>query len=296
MAVLSNVDIEKIVSKNKGIIITNMRENNLTALGYDFTIGFICNTDTGEIPKKKKFIRDTKSGKEYAAGGFPEDCQLTEDFEKDKKEGRYKSVYRYELKPGERYLVISEEYIALSEKYMATLHSRGSYALKGIIVTSTTIDPNYEGFVYASLFNSSKNSVYIKECNQFATMVIHTVITPTQKPLPQTERRKPKDAEQTLDGTFSNICEEAYTAVIKYRDDVGKTTKQEFQSKFTDFKGSSYIKNHFWNRASKIWNFFLKRVVCKKEFWFVLVAAILIIMAYIIGGMNKALEMAQVIW
>ena len=33
MAVLSNVDIEKIIMENRGIIIMNKRDKNLTALG-----------------------------------------------------------------------------------------------------------------------------------------------------------------------------------------------------------------------------------------------------------------------
>lgn len=46
---------------------------------------------------------------------------------------------------------------------MATLHSRGSYALKGLIVSSTVIDPNYEGFIYASLFNVTSKEIFVKE-------------------------------------------------------------------------------------------------------------------------------------
>lgn len=292
MAALSDVDIKKIITENKGIIIMNMHDNNLTALGYDFTIGFICDSDTGDEPKKIECICDTESDKEYIKDNI-KDCQLKEEIETDKK--RYKTEYRYKLEPGKRYLVISEEYIALLKKYMATLHSRGSYALKGIIVTSTTIDPNYMGFIYASLMNCSTKPVYIKEHNQFATMVIQTLTTATDKSLPKTERGMPKDAEQTLNGKFSNICEEASTAAKTYRADAWKRIQGEFQDKYADFEGNSSDKTHFVDWFFKIIKFLIEKVFSKWKFWMGIILVILTFLAYKAGGMDKVIELIRAI-
>lgn len=266
MAVLSNVDIEKILAENQGIIIMNKRDKNLTALGYDFTIGFICDSNSGEVPEKVECIYDAKLDEEYRKEDFFNNCQLQEEYEKNKDKERYKIIYRYKLISGNRYLVISEEYIALLRKYMATLHSRGSYALKGIVVASTTIDPNYRGFIYASLINYSGKPVYIKEHNQFITMVIQTLATATDKNLPKTEGGMPMDAEQTLNGNFSNICEKAAQAAKTYRTDAWKKIEREFQDQYAAFQSRSSNKKHFvdW---SKVQIFFINNVIPKGEFW-----------------------------
>ena len=65
MSVLSNVDVEEIISSDKGILILNRKDDkkdkNLTGPGYDLRIGFICDDDTGECPiidgEEKSFFR-----------------------------------------------------------------------------------------------------------------------------------------------------------------------------------------------------------------------------------------------
>ena len=51
MAVLSDVDLRKAIKEDEGIIIVNRREKSITAVGYDLTIGFICDADSGDIPE-----------------------------------------------------------------------------------------------------------------------------------------------------------------------------------------------------------------------------------------------------
>ena len=174
MAVLSNIDFHKVIENDEGIIISNLRKKSITAAGYDLTIGFICDADDGTIPELVPLETDPPT--------------------------RY-----YCLLPGHRYLIISREYISFPSQYMATLHSRASYALKGIMITSTTIDPNFEGFLYVTLINCSRNDAHIKEHNQFATMVIHQILTPTDTPLQENEDGTPKDGQETLNTPFPNI-------------------------------------------------------------------------------------------
>ncbi len=289
MAVLSNVDIDKIIMENRGIIIMNKHEKNLTAPGYDFTIGFIRDSDSGKKPEKVECIYDAKLDEEYLKEEFFNNCQLQEEYEKSKDGKRYEIRYRYKLLPGKRYLVISEEYIALLRDYMATLHSRGSYALKGIIVASTTIDPNYRGFIYASLINCSKEPVYIKEHNQFVTMVIQTVTTATDKHLAKTEGGMPMDAEQTLNGRFSNVCEETVRAAKTYRTDAWKKIEREFEDRYAAFQSRTSNKKHFVNWL-KIKELFVDNVMFKREFWIGVGLLILLLFIFFYKGIDAVIE------
>ncbi len=194
MAVLSDVDLKRILDDNDGIVILRRREKSITGVGYDLTIGFIRDAATGKIPE----------------------TFTDED-----------NVSRYTLLAGHRYLVISKEFIYLSPQYMATLHSRGSYALKGIIVTSTTIDPNYAGCIAGSLFNCSPEDIHIKKDNQFATMVFHQLSTPTNLFLPLNERGNPMDTLETFHGRFSNIHSDACDAADTYHGQVRKAVEHE---------------------------------------------------------------------
>lgn len=174
MSVLGDIDFRAVIDNDEGIIISNLREKSITAVGYDLTIGFICDADDGVIPQIVASENDP-------------------------------SVNQYCLLRGHRYLIISREYISFPTQYMATLHSRASYMLKGILITSTTIDPNFEGFIYSSLINCSQKDVYIKENNQYVTMVIHQILTPTNTILQTNENGTPKDGQETLNTPFSNI-------------------------------------------------------------------------------------------
>lgn len=195
MSVLSNVDLKRILTQDEGIIILRRREANITGVGYDLTIGFIRDAVTGKTPET--FI------------------------DKD-------NVTRYTLLAGHRYLVISKEFLYLSPQYMATLHSRGSYALKGIIVTSTTVDPNYAGCITGSLFNCSPDDIHIKKENQFATMVFHKLCTPTNTYLQINERGNPKDTQETFHGRYPNIHPDACDAGDAYYGHVRKALEPEF--------------------------------------------------------------------
>lgn len=219
MAVLSDADIKKIIKDDDGIIIANGYEKNITAVGYDLTIGVIYDCDSEKEPEPEKGNEIEWQKKIGENGNLNGVSKLS------------KNTTRYEILPGHRYLVISKEYIALPSSYMATLHSRGSYALKGIIVLSTVIDPHYKGFIYSMLYNCSQNSVYIKEGNQFATMVIHQFLTPTETELQVDDEGRYKAVQQTLNGYFSNIKSVTSTKAKLYDLDTGYKIKGDVDKK-----------------------------------------------------------------
>lgn len=194
MAVFSDNDIKNIMEEDGDIIILNMCEDNMTAVGYDLRIGFICDSATGEIPKT-----------------------YTED------------PNRYVLEKGQRYLVISKEFLYLPPRCMATLHSRISYALKGITVSSTVIDPNYVGFVIGTLFNCTSNDIYIKKDNAFVTMVIHEFRTLTNTYLRKTDQNKPMDALTTLYSKYPNIAKKACDVAAMYWTEARAEIEYEYE-------------------------------------------------------------------
>ncbi|MCI8800570.1 MAG: hypothetical protein HFH88_12280 [Lachnospiraceae bacterium] len=195
MAVLSYDDIVRLIKKEEGILILNRRDKNISGLGYDLTIGFIRDADTGQVPET-----------------FAEDNN------------------RYVLLSEHRYIVISKEFVYFSSQYMATLHSRGSYALKGIIVTSTTVDPNYAGCITGSLYICSPKDVYIKKDNSFATMVIHQLRTPTQKGLSRNEDGRLMDAQETFHSRYPNINADTIQAGDAYYGALRKQIEYEYMA------------------------------------------------------------------
>lgn len=195
MAVLSNVDISKAIEEDEGIIITNRREKSITTVGYDLTIGFICDADSGETP---------------------ETCKTDEN--------------RYVLLPKHRYLIISREYLSFSGEYMATIHSRASYAMKGLIMSSTTVNPNYAGCIHISLINGTFGEVNIKKDNQFATMVIHTLCTPTGSYLQKNDQGMPMDAQETYNSNYSTFPPEVSNKALLYEAKVRQKIKYEYEA------------------------------------------------------------------
>ncbi|MCI9423497.1 MAG: hypothetical protein HFG81_12435 [Dorea sp.] len=195
MAVFSNNDLENVMEEDGDIIILNMCVENMTAVGYDLAIGFICDSATGKIPET-----------------YPEDQD------------------RYILLPRQRYLVISKEFLYLPPRCMATLHSRISHVLKGIIVPSTVIDPNYVGFVMGTLFNSTSKNIYIKKNNPFVTMVVHEFRTPTVKYLRKNDQNKPMNALATLYSKYPNIKKEARDAAIAYWTKAREEIEYEYEA------------------------------------------------------------------
>ena len=111
---------------------------------------------------------------------------------------------------------------------MATLHSRASYALKGLMIASTMVDPNYSGCIYSSLINVSGKEVFIKQHNAFATMVIHELRTLTATNLSVNEAGRPMTARETLNGKYCNVVDKAGNAAIRYGDNIQQKVQVEY--------------------------------------------------------------------
>lgn len=141
MSALSNVDIKRELDKN--IVIEEFSESSLTPLGYDLRIGAIIYK---EGDKQILYMNDTDE---------------------------------FEIPSNSSVRIISKEFLWISEKILATIHSRGSFSAKGLILNSTTVDPNWSGCMAFSLFNFSNQPIKIKVGDKFSTVIFYYCHTPT---------------------------------------------------------------------------------------------------------------------
>lgn len=139
MSVLSNVDLIK--SLNKKLIIHPFSEDCLSPLGYDLRIGMAGNLN-----------------------------DINESTIKDNK---------IILFPFESIQVVTLEKVWLSEHLMGTLHSRGTLSAKGLILNSTTVDPNWKGQMTFMLHNIHQKPIELEIGDRFVTLVIHSLHTKT---------------------------------------------------------------------------------------------------------------------
>lgn len=140
MAALSDKDIRRELGKN--IIIEEFSDKSLSPVGYDIRIG---------------------------AAFLPGIHQTA----------RYSEGEELIIKPNSMLQIICKEFIWISPKILATIHSRGSFAVKGLILNSTTIDPNWNGQMALTLYNVSDNDIVLKVGDRFATVIFYYCKTPT---------------------------------------------------------------------------------------------------------------------
>lgn len=114
------------------------------------------------------------------------------------------------IQPGSSAVVICEEFVWLSHLVAATIHAKGSLSFKGLSLNSTTVDPNFSGRMIFRIYNSSKTLVDLQEGEKFATMIIHTLKTPTY----MCASTRPGDLiTKVLPSNASSIAQEALRGI-----------------------------------------------------------------------------------
>ncbi len=209
MSTLSNIDLEKKIN-TRDIVIIPYNESLITGLGYDLTIGTIVDLDDQKIT-------ECTNGK-------------------------------YCLKGKHRYVVITNEYVWLSRKYMATLHARGSLSLMGISLTSTTVDPNFRGYMPMCLTNLSDRDIEIEKNESFVTLIIHILNTPTDKKIGTLEDGTLRIAERKISELFedndnrkTHLFEYLAKRQQQYRNDIDElVNKADNLNKLSQFISKSW--------------------------------------------------------
>jgi dCTP deaminase len=142
MSVYSDVDIK--YNMDKRIVIHPLDESCITPVGYDLRIGFAHNLI---------------------------DSTLNNSTTKD----------HFWLTPKASTFIMSMEHVWLSGDLIGSLHPRGTLASKGLIISSTTVDPNWQGQLTFLLFNSSDFPVEVAIGETFITLMLHSTITHTSR-------------------------------------------------------------------------------------------------------------------
>lgn len=140
MAALSSVDIRRELDKN--IVIEKFCDKCLTPIGYDLRIGAA-----------------------YSPGVNQEAVS-----------GEGNTIL---IKSGKMLQILCDEFVWLSPSIAASIHSRGSFSAKGLVLNSTTVDPNWSGQMAFALFNFSNEDIELKIGERFATMLCYYCNSPT---------------------------------------------------------------------------------------------------------------------
>lgn len=122
--ILTDLDIFRLI--NHDFVIYPYKKSSVTPLGYDLSLGFAINLHT-----KYELRCDQQNQTEM------------------------------KIPPKTSIFIITEEFIWLSPRLAVTLHSRGGLSAKGLILNSTTIDPNWSGRLTMLLYNSSDQEVVL---------------------------------------------------------------------------------------------------------------------------------------
>lgn len=77
--------------------------------------------------------------------------------------------------------IITKEHVWLSDRLVGTLHSRGSLAASGLIINSTTVDPNWAGQMTFLVHNIGNQPIELDKDARFVTMILHRVKKPTDE-------------------------------------------------------------------------------------------------------------------
>ncbi len=144
----THTDKDILTGNGVDFVITPWNTDLVTPMGYDLTIG-VAATITGNS------LNLSMSGKEAA----PVTLKV----------------------PGHgKLLILSKESVWLSERVSGTLHSRGSLSAKGLLINSTTVDPNWQGPMTFLLHNVSDTEITVDATKPFVTLVLHSVLSPTE--------------------------------------------------------------------------------------------------------------------
>lgn len=176
MAVITERSLKRYL--NRLIAIVPLREQSITGVGYDLTVGLCAFVD----PRRKR-VTDVRI------------CDGTD-------------VPQISLEPNSYLIVISREHVHLSGRLAATFHSKSSLASQAVYLNSTTGDPNWSGRLIFSLYNASGISVDLELDASFATMVIHSVSSRS--------KLRPKESKAVIEKYLKGLTVQEQDKIVGY--------------------------------------------------------------------------------
>jgi len=169
MAILTDSGIEKFLDK-KFVIHPFDKNTCLTPLGYDLRIGYAV-----ALGKGNEVIK-------------------------------YENNEEIVIPAKSSMFIISKEHIWLSGNIVGTLHSIGGLAAQGLLLNSTTIDPNWAGQLTCLITNPTKHSIKLDSNSRFITMILHQATSSTTN--------TPQAGPITVAKKYGNIYGEKFSQTL----------------------------------------------------------------------------------
>lgn len=143
MSVLSNVDIEKEIYKNKNIVIYPLNLDNIKSSSYNLTASSLA----WSLNTKQRIVNNNV----------------------------------IIIPPNDSALIVTQEVIWVSKKISGTYHSKVSLVTKGAGHLGTTLDPTWWGHSLVTIHNHSDKNLKINVGDSFVTIMFYYLNKKTNK-------------------------------------------------------------------------------------------------------------------
>lgn len=204
MAILTDSSIEKFLDK-KFVIYPFDKSTCLTPLGYDLRIGYAV-----ALGKGKEVIK------------FEDNEEIV-------------------IPAKSSMFIISKEHIWLSGNIVGTLHSIGGLAAQGLLLNSTTIDPNWAGQLTCLITNPTKHSITLDSNSRFITMILHQATTSTIN--------TPQAGPITVAKRYGNIYGEEFSqTLLEY---LTSEKNKHIQKVFNEKLDNAQLQNNWYKYIQK---------------------------------------------
>lgn len=92
------------------------------------------------------------------------------------------SLKKFEMPARSMAVLIAKEYVWLSTRLVGILHSRGSLSARGLVLNSTTVDPQWSGRMIFCIHNASPFSVEVDLGDPVITLVLNPIHNEPRNP------------------------------------------------------------------------------------------------------------------
>ncbi|PRY91728.1 dCTP deaminase domain-containing protein [Donghicola tyrosinivorans] len=214
MNALSAEDLKR--ENGKTFLVHPVCSENFTPLGYDLRVG-------------KAFILSQSTS--------PQEISYTVLAERDGEKF-------FCFPPNSTIIIVTKERVWLSGFLMGAIHARGSLALRGIMINSTTVDPNWDGHMLMRVHNTSQKVEELSENEAFCTLVLHRLTSYTKgKP-----KSDPRSAVNKLDDIYgTTVAPELYKELQQ------PNSKKDFEATSERINKANLEITRSWK-----WNFFFR--------------------------------------
>jgi deoxycytidine triphosphate deaminase len=246
MAIFSDIDLQQ--AKDVDFVITPWNSELVTPVGYDLTIGVAATINGSRL--ELSFTGKENRGVQISV---PAHGKL---------------------------LILSKESVWLSERIIGTLHARGSLSAKGLLINSTTVDPNWNGPMTFLLHNVSDSEILVDSDKPFVTLILHCAVS-------QTSTVYQSDPFDSICERYKQYdCENQLSQFVQYARAQQKADTSAFNNLVLSAKTRSPLSRWMKRRSEAIKDLSRRRAV---------LLAFGLILAGVIAGIQQGLKVIKFI-